>query len=271
MKTAGIVLCGGRSSRMGRPKALLPWRGRPLIAHVVDVLREATDEVVVVSSEELELPALPARVVVDREPDLGPLAGIREGLEAITAGLAFVTPTDAPFLTPCTVRALLQHGCAAAPELDGRVQPLCAVYPRSCVPDAVALIAAGRLRPLFLLEAAGFHKLAAGDLPDPNALRSFNTPTEYLSAVREIEPAAQARLELMGRARRLAARAEFAVPPGTLGEVLAHAEPGLGLCADGALATPYLVSLNGRAFVRNLSVPVGPGEDVIVMDATAEA
>lgn len=269
MKTAGIVLCGGHSSRMGRAKALLPWRGRPVIAHVVDLLREATDEVVVVSSETLELPPLPAPVVVDREPDLGPLAGIREGLAAVTAELAFVTATDAPFLTPQTVRALFSHGCAAAPELDGRVQPLCAVYPRSCLPDAEALITAGRLRPFFLLQAAGFRRLRGDELPDPNALRSFNTPAEYLDAVREIEPDARARLRLVGRARDLAGRAVFDVPPATLGEVFSHAGPGPGLCANDELAAPYLASLNGQAVVRDLSVPIGPGEEVVVMDRTA--
>ncbi len=68
---------------MGRAKACLPWRGQPMVAHIVSILRPIVDDVVVVASDALELPALDARVVRDREPALGPLAGIREGLEEI--------------------------------------------------------------------------------------------------------------------------------------------------------------------------------------------
>ncbi|MGI9433010.1 MAG: molybdenum cofactor guanylyltransferase, partial [Myxococcota bacterium] len=60
---SAVVLCGGLSSRMGRPKAWLPWRGHPMITHVVGVLGQVTDDIVVVTSENLDLPPLPARVV----------------------------------------------------------------------------------------------------------------------------------------------------------------------------------------------------------------
>ena len=65
MSRAGIVLCGGRSSRMGRAKAWLPWFGRSMIEHVVESLLPVVDEVVVVTSSELDLPFLSARVVSD--------------------------------------------------------------------------------------------------------------------------------------------------------------------------------------------------------------
>jgi molybdopterin-guanine dinucleotide biosynthesis protein A len=268
MTGAAIVLCGGRSSRMGRPKPLLPWRGGPMIAHVVGVLREVVDEVVVVNSAELDLPPLDARIVVDREPGLGPLAGIREGLWAIAAERAFVTAADAPFLAAQTVRDLLGRGPAVAPVSDGHVQTLCAVYPRRGAVIADALLAAGRMRPLFLLEAVGYEQVGDAELGLAPA-RGLNTPASYLDAVRELEPDATATLELMGQARRLRGVASFEVPIGTLAEVLAHAEPGLGLCAGDALTASYLVSLNGRQFVRDTRVPVGPSEAVIVMDAMA--
>nr|NIP96958.1 NTP transferase domain-containing protein [Akkermansiaceae bacterium] len=76
MRTAAIILCGGRSSRMGRPKAWLPWRGRPMVVHMSEVLGGAVDEVWVVSSPQLALPEMNARVLQDKEPHLGPLAGI---------------------------------------------------------------------------------------------------------------------------------------------------------------------------------------------------
>src|SRR5262245_51616503 len=173
---------------MGRAKAWLAWRGRPMLVHVVDVLRRAVGEVVVVTSGTLELPPVDAPVVSDREPDRGPLAGIREGLAHVQAELAYVTATDAPFLEPAFVRSRLAYGGAAAPELDGHVQTLAAVYPKAALPSAEALIRAGRMRPLHLLEAVGYRKIAAAELPAARSVRGFNTPAEYLEAVREVEP-----------------------------------------------------------------------------------
>ena len=99
---------------MGRPKALLPWRARTLVETVVATLRGVVEDVVVVSSDAFELPALDARIVRDREPGLGPLAGIREGLHALGSGLAFVASTDTPYLSTRFVEALLSFGSAAA-------------------------------------------------------------------------------------------------------------------------------------------------------------
>jgi len=269
MNAAGIVLCGGRSSRMGRAKAWLPWRGKPLVAHVVDVLRDVFEEVLVVSAETLELPPLAARVVCDREPDLGPLAGIREGLAAMGAERAFVTATDAPHLTGAFARALLERGAAVAPEVDGFVQSLCAVYPKRGAEIASRLIAESKLRPLHLLEALDYVKVAASELPDLAAVRGFNTPEAYLEAVRADAPDASATLEFVGRARIRAGREPVRVPIGTLAEVLARAPAELALVEDGRVAPPFLVSIDGRAFFRDAQVPIGPGERVIVLDAAA--
>ncbi len=266
---AGIVVCGGRSSRMGRPKALLPWRGRPMVAHVVARLREVVEEVVVVSAPDLELPALDARVVVDREPGLGPLAGLREGLAAIRADRAIAVGTDAPWLDRAFIETLLGFGDAAAPVLDGHVQTLCAVYPRAAGAAAEALLAAGRRRPLDLLEALDFRRVEAHELPSLEPTRGFNTPGDYLAAVRADDPEARATLELLGQARRRTGHAELEVPVDTLAGVLAHAGPELGAVAGGELSRHYLVSLDGGAFLRGAGVPIGADEHVIVMDAAA--
>ena len=268
-KTSGIVLWGGRSSRMHRPKALLPWRGRSMLENAVSVLGEVVDEVIGVSAPDLALPPLGARVVHDREPGLGPLAGIREGLEAATSEFAFVTSTDAPFLTAEVVAQLLACGKAVAAESEGFVETLCAVYPCALAPVATDLLDAGRMRPLFLLEAADFLRLPAAELCDPRAVRGLNSPAAYLAAVREVEPDARATLELLGNARCSAGWSAREVPVGTLGEILAGAETGLELCTKQGLAKHYLASLDGREFVRDLELPVGSGETVLLLDALA--
>lgn len=267
MRAAGIVLCGGKSERMGRAKAWLPWRGQPMVSHVVGVLLRVVDEVVVVASEELDLPPLEARVVRDREPALGPLAGIREGLAQIEAELAYVTGTDAPFLTPAFVQALLCHQGAAALELDGYVQTLAAVYPRAGLPRAEALLETGRMRPLHLLEAMDYRKLGAHELPDLDSVRGFNTPAEYLRAVREWDGDATATLAFRESASIGAGPHVLAVPVGTLTEVLAHAPRAPRLLPGEDGAEYILASFGRRRVVRDGAIPIGPGEQVIVPDA----
>jgi molybdopterin-guanine dinucleotide biosynthesis protein A len=254
---------------MGRDKAWLPWRGQPMIAHVVSILGPIVDEVVVVASHALELPPLEACVVRDREPALGPLAGIREGLEQIRAEFAFVTGTDAPFLSPAFVTALLSYECAAAPEVDGHVQTLAAVYPRNALDRIGAMLAEGRARPLRLLEELDYRKLCAGELPDPQSVRGFNTPDEYLEAVSESEGRTTAMLEFQGRARMATGRNEFEVPVGTLGDVLAPFQTSIGVLDGDFVAKSFSISLNGRESVRSAAIPVGPGERICVLDAAA--
>jgi len=185
MKHGAIILCGGLSSRMGRPKALLPWRGRTMIEHVTGVLRTVVDDIVVVTSTDLPLPPLEAKVVRDREPKLGPLGAIREGLEATGAELCFATGTDAPFISPAFVKAMLAFGTAAAPEVDAFIQPLAAAYPASLAAVANELIANKRMSLHFLLETVNFRRVLAAEVPDIESIRGFNTPEEYEQAVRK--------------------------------------------------------------------------------------
>jgi molybdopterin-guanine dinucleotide biosynthesis protein A len=252
---------------MGRDKAWLPWRGQPMIAHVVSILRPIVDEVVVVASAGLELPPLDARVVRDREPALGPLAGIREGLEQIRTDFAFVTGTDAPFLSPAFVKKLLSCGCAVAPEIDGHVQTLAAVYPRNALDRIDAMLAEGYAGPLQIFEEFGYRKLSTEELPDPKSVRGFNTPDEYLEAVRESEGCTTATLEFQGRARLAMGRSELEVPVGTLGDVLAPFQPSIGILEGDVVAKPFSISLNGHGPVCNAAIPVGPGERICVLDA----
>jgi molybdenum cofactor guanylyltransferase len=260
MTTTGIVLCGGRSSRMGRDKPWLPWRGQPVLAHVVERLGAAVDEVLVVSAPDQVIPPTPARQVEDHEEGLGPLAGLLAGLSASSEGLVFVTAADAPFLTPTFVTAVLARGGAAAPEAQGRVQTLSAAYPAEAARDAEALLAQGRRRPLDLLERIGFERLPLGDLPDPDSIRGFNTPGEYLAAVRADAPGGLARVSLEGPDP--VDGNEQQVPVGTLGEILVAAGAGSELWEGDRLAAPYVACLDGRSPLRDARIPVGAGERI---------
>src|SRR5262245_44239294 len=111
MTAGGIVLCGGRSSRMGRPKAWLPVGGELLLQRVVRVVRQAADPVVVVAAPGQDVPPLPAGVDVVRDDieGRGPLQGLAAGLAALegTAEVAYLSACDVPFLTPEFVRRVV--------------------------------------------------------------------------------------------------------------------------------------------------------------------
>src|SRR5262245_4990013 len=145
---AGIVLAGGRSERMGRPKADLEWRGGSLAQSVCRALESAGAEpIVVVRAPGQRLPALPTavRVAEDARPDHGPLEALAAGLRVLPEQTerAFVSAVDAPFLAPafvtCMVSTLEGNVDAAVPVHEGTPHPLAAAYRVSPTLHAVEL------------------------------------------------------------------------------------------------------------------------------------
>ena len=197
MRFAGIVLCGGRSSRMGRPKAWLPFGDELMLPRVVRILRAVVDPVVVVAAPGQDVPPLPADVAIVRDEveGRGPLAGLAGGLAALEgkADAAYLTSCDVPFLTPAFVGrviSLLDAAAIAVPHFDGYYHPLAAVYRLSVLPDVTELLAADRLRPVFLFDAVPTRIIEPAELADVdpalNSLRNLNTPEDYATALRSL-------------------------------------------------------------------------------------
>ncbi|WP_433503726.1 molybdenum cofactor guanylyltransferase [Pseudonocardia halophobica] len=197
---AGIVLAGGRSSRMGRSKAWLDWDGTTLLDRVCAVVGAALDgPVVVVRAPGQELPPLPDGVETAEDPveGRGPLQGIAVGLAAVEtrAEIAFVASVDLPFLHEAYVRRvldLLGEHAVLLPVARGHHQPLAAAYRTSLAPVVAELIAEGRSRPPDLFAAVDVHRADEAELladpalrehdPELRALVNVNTPEEYASA-----------------------------------------------------------------------------------------
>jgi molybdenum cofactor guanylyltransferase len=190
LRIGGIVLCGGQSSRMGSPKAWLPFGEQTMLQRVVDVLRHVVDPIVVVAAPGQDVPKLPEDVTIvhDAEEGLGPLAGIAAGLEALTglADAAYATSCDVPLLREEFVSAViakLGEAEIAIPQEDQYHHPLAAVYRTSLAARSRQLIAANQRRPLHLVEASNAHVFDAEQLrnadPDLRSLRNVNTPDEY--------------------------------------------------------------------------------------------
>jgi molybdopterin-guanine dinucleotide biosynthesis protein A len=197
MHVAGIILCGGQSKRMGRPKASLPFGGEIMLPRVVRLLGEAVSPIVVVAAPDQEVPSLAPEVIIvrDEEKGRGPLQGLAAGLAALRgkAEATYVSSCDVPFLRPAFVRRLIdllgQHAICV-PHVGDHHHPLAAVY-RTEVADAVArLLAEDRLRPFFLFEAVPTRVVEAADLadvdPDFQTLRNLNTPEEYEAALADL-------------------------------------------------------------------------------------
>ena len=205
MKFGGIVLCGGRSSRMGKPKAWLPFGDELMLPRVVRLVRAAVDSVVVVAAPGQDVPPLPAgvRVVRDEAEGKGPLGGLAAGLAALEgpADAAYLSSCDVPLLKPEFVRAmfdiLTKPKCggpraidASAPRTGGRLHPLAAAYRVGVLPRVREMLAADRLRMTDLLDAITTVVIDAENLagidPDLRSLRNVNTPDEYAAALREL-------------------------------------------------------------------------------------
>jgi molybdopterin-guanine dinucleotide biosynthesis protein A len=144
----GIVLAGGKSSRLGFDKALVRVNGEFLAQWLPDQLAALCYPVALVVDRPQRY-AVSVRQLVDGAPDAGPLAGIAVGLQSLAMPALFACACDMPLLQP----ALIERLCAALdgydlviPERDGRLEPLCAVYSASCLPVIQRLLRDHRLR-----------------------------------------------------------------------------------------------------------------------------
>jgi molybdopterin-guanine dinucleotide biosynthesis protein A len=196
--TGGIVLCGGKSTRMGVAKATLPFGPETMLQRVVRLLGTTVSPIVAVAAAEQVLPPLPADVIVarDEREARGPLEGLRAGLKALPSFVdaAYVTSCDVPLLVPAFVThmlALLEDHDIAVMEIDGFTHPLSAIYRRSVLPQVESLLAQDRLRPVFLFDAVKTRRVSPDEMrtadPDLRTLRNLNTPEDYEAALRQID------------------------------------------------------------------------------------
>ena len=192
---AGIVLCGGKSTRMGTSKALLPFGPETMLQRVVRLLDEVVSPIVAVAAVDQGLPALPADVIVTRDEreGRGPLEGLRAGLKVLPAHVeaAYVTSCDVPLLVPGFVSqmfTLARDHDVAVLEIDGFTHPLSAIYRRTVLPHIEDLLARDRLRPVFLFDAVKTRRVHPEEMtadPELRTLRNLNTREDYERALVE--------------------------------------------------------------------------------------
>ena len=273
-----IVLAGGKSSRMGSPKAALAWHGSTLLRRVTGIVARSVDgPVVVVSAPGQALPALDSavEVVADEREGRGPLQGLAAGLAAIgdRAEVAYVSSTDVPLLHPAFVRrvvgALDDQVDVVLPEVGGHRQPLSAAYRTRLLSTVEELIAADRMRPAFLFERSRVLQLREADLlqngtlarldPALDSVSNLNPPADYERA--HALPAPEIQVEKFGPLATRSARRRQTVRAWSLG---AAAE-----CVDLALDEHIVAALNGDKITRDPELPLVAGDTLAFMVADA--
>ncbi len=218
LRVGAVVLCGGRSSRMGTSKALLPVGHEVMLQRVCRLLAPLVHTITVVAAEGQELPDLSnewlstttsrplncvsremlaidepfIRVVRDPVEYRGPLAGLAVGLADLrgVVDCGYVSACDTPLLRPDFVAAMIDSlgDAEIAVPFDGQFHhPLAAVYRVSVLPRIEELLAADRLRPVYLFEKCQTHEIPVADLrrvdPALDSLCNTNTPEEYASVL----------------------------------------------------------------------------------------
>lgn len=196
LEVEGFILVGGASSRMGTDKALLNLGGQSFVERIHRALSFITAKTSLVGDFETRTvwPELP--IVPDVHVKWGALGGIHAALFACKAEWAVVAACDLPFVTGelfVRLASLREKFDAVVPiQMDGRWQPLCALYRTNAARERAAqLIAEGERRPLALLKSLRTRQVAFDELSDlPGAGRFFtnvNTPEDYANALKEGE------------------------------------------------------------------------------------
>jgi molybdopterin-guanine dinucleotide biosynthesis protein A len=196
-RVAGVILAGGRNSRMGGiDKAFLRVNGETIFARTLNVLRRCFAEVVVISNAPEKYAGYDVAVTPDELVGLGPLGGLHAALGSVSTDYAFVTACDMPYLREEPIRYLvsrLREQDAIVPHWDGDIEPLHALYASRLRPRIAAATAQGAraLRDFlptldveYVPQAAMAQVVGAEE-----SFRNVNTPEEAARFAVQVGPA----------------------------------------------------------------------------------
>lgn len=194
---AGVILAGGKSSRMGTPKELLEWRGRTLIAHLQQEISGTGLPCLIVSNRPETLiekgrliSGADVEITRDLVPSAGPVSGIVTAFRMRSEEVLLMLSCDLPFAERAQLGRLIafagQAGSwdAVVVRAQERLHPLFALYHRRTQDHFEEALQAGQYRLMDVLQKLRVVETPPG-LIDPWAACNVNTPEEYRAALRE--------------------------------------------------------------------------------------
>lgn len=186
-------MAGGAASRLGgRSKCLFRINGRRILPDLLEKLSECFSEVLISTRDPLPYLDLGVPPVFDKSPERCSLAGIHGGLAACIADRAFIVPCDTPFLKPELIRLLVSRirpgiDVVIPVRDDGRVEPLCAIYSKRCLPHIADQLARGDKKIINFFDKVNVLTVPETDLriADPclDSFINLNTPEDVKKAV----------------------------------------------------------------------------------------
>ncbi len=189
--STAVLFAGGKSSRMGRDKSLLPFGGYDTLCEYQFQRLQKMFGKVYISTKEQKF-GFVAPLIFDRYPQSSPLIGLLSVFETISEDACFILSVDAPFVDEAVITKLYEeskdpaHTAADAiiAQSPGGRQPLCGIYKRSIIPYAKAFIAKDNHRLNALLQAANSHFVI---FEDEAGFENLNHPHEYEAALKTVQ------------------------------------------------------------------------------------
>ena len=176
----GIILAGGKSSRMGSDKGLLMLHGKPFIQHIIDALQVFVSEILIVSNN-THYDLFGYKRIEDVIANAGPLAGVYSGLNASRTTYSLVLSCDIPLISPTILKKLIAEtddiSQIVQVQSQSKTMPLIALYKDSCKDSFLQLLKIGERRLQFAVNQCQVKTISLDTEDEKNTL-NVNTPEE---------------------------------------------------------------------------------------------
>jgi len=190
----GVILAGGKSSRMRQNKALMSFGGKRLVDRVVEVMRSVFDDLLMVTNTPEVYADLGIPMVPDVWPDKGSLGGVYSAIYHVATPYCLVVACDMPFLRATLLRYLMTQIAdydVVVPDVLGELQTLHAIYSKACLQPIEQRLATNRLRIVGFFPDVRVRTVTASELepydPELLAFQNLNTPEEFQAAEQRLQ------------------------------------------------------------------------------------
>jgi len=181
----GIILAGGKSKRMGRDKGQVMYQKTHLIEYSIKLLESYCNDIIISTNEPAQYRKYGFQMIDDEFKNSGPMGGIHASLKESVNYMNFVLACDMPNITIQVIDVLLSHSSKdqiTAPTLNGRSEPLCALYPRDTYLQFEHWLTVGRFKMQEFLQNAETSYVSMDSFTDApeNIFKNINSPADLI-------------------------------------------------------------------------------------------